>query len=115
LSNLYWLDSPSTYDVARFNMNGHRKQNGSTTTRGTLGQSFTQQVKNATGPQATPRARKVVGSLIQHLHDFIRENEVTVDEFMAGLDLVRPVTLIDLDEYHLTRRQLDQSCWAYVR
>lgn len=49
---------------------------------------FTRNVINATGPNATPRARKVIGSLIQHLHDFLRENEVTVDEWMQSVDFV---------------------------
>jgi len=50
---------------------------------------FTQSVINATGPKATPRVRKLTTSLIQHLHDFARENELTVDEWMSGLELVR--------------------------
>lgn len=49
---------------------------------------FTQNVINAIGPKASPRVRKVMSSLIQHLHDFARENEVTVDEWMAGVELV---------------------------
>ncbi|KAJ4360825.1 uncharacterized protein N0V89_001392 [Didymosphaeria variabile] len=49
---------------------------------------FTQAVINATGPKATPRVRQLTTSLIQHLHDYARENELTVDEWMAGLDLL---------------------------
>lgn len=49
---------------------------------------FTQSVINATGPKATPRVRQLTSSLIQHLHDYARENELTVDEWMAGLELV---------------------------
>ena len=49
---------------------------------------FTQNVINATGPNASPRVRKITASLIQHLHDFARENELTVDEWMAGVELV---------------------------
>ncbi|KAF2219801.1 Intradiol ring-cleavage dioxygenase [Elsinoe ampelina] len=49
---------------------------------------FTRNVINATGPKASPRVRKVVGGLIQHLHDWLRENEVTVEEWMAGVDLI---------------------------
>jgi catechol 1,2-dioxygenase len=49
---------------------------------------FTDHVINATGPKASPRIRKVVGSLVQHLHDFMRENLVTMDEFMAAIELV---------------------------
>lgn len=49
---------------------------------------FTQAVINAIGPKASPRVRKVTTSLIRHLHDFARENEITVEEWMVGLELV---------------------------
>jgi catechol 1,2-dioxygenase len=50
--------------------------------------TFTRNVISAFGPKATPRARQVIGSLIQHLHDFARENEITVDEWMSAVDFV---------------------------
>lgn len=50
--------------------------------------NFTQAVINATGPKATPRVRQLTTSLIQHLHDFARENELKVDEWMEGVELV---------------------------
>ncbi|KAK3044476.1 hypothetical protein LTS18_001192, partial [Coniosporium uncinatum] len=50
--------------------------------------NFTKNVINATGPKASPRMRKVIGSLVQHLHDFARENELTVDEWMAAVEMV---------------------------
>lgn len=50
--------------------------------------TFTQNVINATGPKTTPRVRQVMSSLIQHVHDFARENELTVDEWMAGVELL---------------------------
>lgn len=40
--------------------------------------NFTQHVIEAMGPKTTPRMRQVMGSLIQHVHDFARENELTV-------------------------------------
>ncbi|KAK3115303.1 hypothetical protein LTR53_005482 [Teratosphaeriaceae sp. CCFEE 6253] len=49
---------------------------------------FTDADINATGPKASPRLRKVMASLTRHLHDFCRENEITVDEYMAALDLI---------------------------
>jgi catechol 1,2-dioxygenase len=52
--------------------------------------NFTEAVINATGPKATPRIRQLTAGLIRHLHDFARENELTVDEWMAGVELVRP-------------------------
>jgi catechol 1,2-dioxygenase len=50
--------------------------------------NFTQQVIAATGPNVNPRVRQLTTSLIQHLHDFARENELTVDEWMMGVELV---------------------------
>ena len=51
--------------------------------------NFTQHVISCTGPKTSPRMRKVMASLIQHIHDFARENEVTIEEWMAGVDFVR--------------------------
>ncbi|KAH6876124.1 Intradiol ring-cleavage dioxygenase [Alternaria rosae] len=50
--------------------------------------NFTQAVINATGPKATPRVRQLTAGLIRHLHDFARENELTVDEWMTGVKLM---------------------------
>lgn len=50
--------------------------------------NFTKNVIAAMGPKTSPRMRQVMGSLIQHIHDFARENEITVDEWMAGVELV---------------------------
>ena len=57
---------------------------------------FTRAVIDATGPKATPRVRQLAAGLIQHLHDFARENELTVDEWMAGVELVRIQDLQDI-------------------
>lgn len=67
-------------------VNGNGSANG--TTKHKYNPNFTQSVINATGPKASPRVRKVMGSLIQHLHDFARENDVTVDEWMATVELL---------------------------
>ncbi|KAF2229806.1 catechol 1,2-dioxygenase 1 [Viridothelium virens] len=50
--------------------------------------NFTQAVINATGPGASPRLKQVMPSLIKHMHDFCRENEITTEEFMAAVDLL---------------------------
>ncbi len=49
---------------------------------------FTQHVIDATGPKTSPRMREVMSSLIRHLHDFAREVDLTVDEWMLGVDLI---------------------------
>jgi len=51
--------------------------------------NFTEAVINATGPKATPRVRQLAAGLIRHIHDFARENELTIDEWMVGVELVR--------------------------
>lgn len=50
--------------------------------------NFTDNVINAMGPNTDPRLREVMTSLIRHLHDFTREVELTVDEWMAGVKFV---------------------------
>ena len=57
-----------------------------------LDPKFTQSVVNAADPGVLPRMRKVMDSLIRHLHDFARENEITVGEYMAGIEIVRSYT-----------------------
>lgn len=53
--------------------------------------NFTDAVINGIGPNATPRNRQVMGSLIRHLHDFAREVELTIDEWMAAVHFVNAV------------------------
>ncbi len=50
--------------------------------------NFTQHVIDAMGPKTSPRMREVMTSLTRHLHDFAREVELTVDEWMAGVELI---------------------------
>ena len=54
---------------------------------------FTENVIKATGPKASPRIREIIGPLIRHVHDFAREVELTMDEFLAGVELVRSLRL----------------------
>ena len=50
--------------------------------------NFTQQVVDAMGPKTSPRMRQLMTGLIRHVHDFARENELTVDEWMKGVELI---------------------------
>ncbi|KAJ5808697.1 Intradiol ring-cleavage dioxygenase [Penicillium riverlandense] len=50
--------------------------------------NFTDNVINAMGPKTTPRMRQLMTGLIKHVHDFARENELTVDEWMAGVKML---------------------------
>lgn len=54
----------------------------STTSDSKYDPNFTRNVINATGPKAHPRLAQLVASLTQHLHDFARENDLTVAEWM---------------------------------
>lgn len=64
--------------------------NGATGTKQPLelDQSFTDSVKASVGPKCEPRLRQLFCGLVQHMHDFVRENEVTMDEFLMGIDMV---------------------------
>jgi hypothetical protein len=73
---------------------------------------FTQAVISATGPKASPRVRQITTSLIQHLHEFARENEITVDEWMAGLELVRVLPCI---RFRSLKFMPDERGWAHVQ
>ncbi|KAL1971096.1 hypothetical protein VTN77DRAFT_47 [Rasamsonia byssochlamydoides] len=50
--------------------------------------TFTDRVINSMGPKTSPRMRQLMASLIRHIHDFARENELTVDEWMAGVKMI---------------------------
>jgi catechol 1,2-dioxygenase len=50
--------------------------------------NFTKNVINSMGPGTSPRMRQVMTALIQHVHDFAREVDLTVDEWMAGVELI---------------------------
>lgn len=62
--------------------------NGNTSQTSRFDPHFTQNVINAMGPKTTPRTRQVMGNFIKHVHDFARENELTVEEWMAGVELL---------------------------
>lgn len=53
-----------------------------------MGKTFTENVINSMGPKTSPRLREVMTSLIRHVHDFAREVDLTVDEWMAGVNMI---------------------------
>ncbi|KAF9774078.1 hypothetical protein IL306_007971 [Fusarium sp. DS 682] len=53
-----------------------------------LGQVFTQQVIDFFGPKTDPRLREVMASFVQHMHDYARETQLTVDEWMAAVKMI---------------------------
>ncbi|KAM0513203.1 hypothetical protein ACHAPE_008050 [Trichoderma viride] len=61
---------------------------GSTSNGDVLGQEFTDHVVQAMGPETTPRMRTVMTALIQHVHDFAREVDLTTEEWLAGVAML---------------------------
>jgi len=50
--------------------------------------NFTERVIAATGPNAHPRLKEIIPSLVRHLHDFAREVKLTVGEWEAAVEFV---------------------------
>lgn len=59
--------------------------------------TFTDRVVTAMGPKTDPRMRKVMTSLIRHVHDFAREVDLTVDEWMAGVNMINAAGKMSTD------------------
>lgn len=53
--------------------------------------NFTKHVIETIGPNCTPRDREVLGCLIKHVHDFAREVELTMDEWMLGVKFINSI------------------------
>lgn len=53
--------------------------------------NFTQNVIDSIGPATPPRAREVLSSLIKHIHDFTRETELSIDEWMMGVKFINSI------------------------
>ncbi|KUJ06498.1 aromatic compound dioxygenase [Mollisia scopiformis] len=52
---------------------------------------FTGHVLETIGPNCTPRNRLVLGALMRHVHEFAREVELTVDEWMMGVTFINSI------------------------
>ncbi len=52
---------------------------------------FTNTVIKAIGPGSAPRTRKILTSLVQHVHDFARENSITLDEWAVAMDFINRI------------------------
>lgn len=53
--------------------------------------TFTRRVIETMGPNMTARNRQIMGALVTHLHDFAREVELSVDEWMTGVHFINAV------------------------
>lgn len=76
--------SPSTMSPAQTSTNGAAPSNGSSK----FDPNFTKNVINLMSPETKPRHREIFTSLITHMHDFIREVELTQDEWVLGVKFV---------------------------
>ncbi|TDZ41527.1 Catechol 1,2-dioxygenase [Colletotrichum trifolii] len=63
-------------------------QNGGDGQHEGLGQDFTKRVIASMSDETNPRLRQVLASLIQHVHDFAREVDLTTDEWLAGVQMI---------------------------
>ena len=73
--------------------------------------TFTDSVIAATGPKANARLAQVMPSLLRHLHDFARENEITVDEWTASVEMVCLSFSLARGCFSLLVCWLLSSCW----
>ncbi|KAK4241516.1 Intradiol ring-cleavage dioxygenase [Achaetomium macrosporum] len=71
--------------------------------------NFTDQVINGMGPNTTPRNRQVLGALIRHIHDFAREVELTIDEWMEGVKFINALGEIYVKS-NKTRNETHRIC-----
>lgn len=71
--------------------------------------NFTDNVVNGMGPKTTPRNKEVLGAMIRHIHDFAREVELTIDEWMAGVAYINAVGAI-YKESNGTRNETHRLC-----
>jgi hypothetical protein len=65
--------------------------------------NFTDAVINSIGPKTSDRTRFVMGKLIRHMHDFIREVELTNEEWFDGVrfvNLIGKTTTSSRNEAH---------------
>lgn len=81
--------------------------NGGVAKESRFNPNFTKNVINATGPKATPRFRQLISSLIQHVHDFARENELTVEEWMQAIELINEAGKMSDDKRNETQLLCD--------
>ncbi|KAF1817084.1 aromatic compound dioxygenase [Eremomyces bilateralis CBS 781.70] len=69
--------------------------------------NFTKMVVEAMGPKTDPRTREVLGSLMSHIHDFAREVELTIDEWMIGVNFMNTIGQISTAQRNEAHRISD--------
>ncbi|KAK0630542.1 Intradiol ring-cleavage dioxygenase [Bombardia bombarda] len=69
--------------------------------------TFTDRVISATGPNAHTRLAQVMPSLVRHLHDFAREVDLTVAEWMAAVEFINACGRMSTDRRNETQLLCD--------
>ncbi|KAI0435227.1 Intradiol ring-cleavage dioxygenase [Xylaria sp. FL1042] len=68
---------------------------------------FTDRVIAATGRAANPRLKQIMPALLRHLHDFAREVDLTVAEWMAGVAMINEAGRMSTDKRNETQLLCD--------
>ncbi|KAI3337304.1 Intradiol ring-cleavage dioxygenase [Xylariaceae sp. AK1471] len=68
---------------------------------------FTDSVIRATGPDANPRLKQIMPALLRHMHDFAREVDLTVVEWMAGVEMINEAGRMSTDKRNETQLLCD--------
>ncbi|OIW33449.1 aromatic compound dioxygenase [Coniochaeta ligniaria NRRL 30616] len=69
--------------------------------------TFTDRVIAATGPKANARLAEIMPSLVRHLHDFARESNLTVAEWIAGVEFINECGRMSTDKRNETQLLCD--------
>ncbi|KAI1268521.1 Intradiol ring-cleavage dioxygenase [Xylariaceae sp. FL1019] len=68
---------------------------------------FTDNVIAATGANAHPRLKEIMPSLLRHLHDFAREVNLIVPEWMAAVEMINEAGRMSTDKRNETQLLCD--------
>lgn len=63
-------------------------------------ENITDVFKSYMADDMNPRMREVMGSLVQHLHDFARETHLTHDEWRKGLAFLEGCAAVETEDRH---------------
>lgn len=62
--------------------------------------NITEAFKGYMGDEMEPRTREIMSSLVQHLHDFARETNLTHDEWRTGIAFLEGCAAIESEDRH---------------
>jgi len=62
--------------------------------------NITDVFKSYMSAEMDPRTREIMGSLVQHLHDFARETKLTHDEWRQGIAFLEGCAAIETEDRH---------------